>query len=260
MSERSTRGQRLAAGRQHLARLGQPVEDTPGSRRLEGGIVHRRLQALRLRHGRRHRRIRFRHPALRLRQAGHRALHAGLIRVQLAAADEPLVDQALGALQRLAGQRHIGLRLAHPGPRFIDGLPRLRHLRLLLPQLGAQVVGIQPRHHRPRLDHVALVRPQLRQPPGNLGRHIHLGRLQPPVPGRQPRRQAGRTLLIEEIPACCGQHQKKAKNQNLPQTPAVHTSPDWLLTDWSLLRRNYRPAIRGGLRWIKFMGVDPVLL
>ncbi len=156
------------------------------------------------------------HPALRLIHPGHRAFHAGLVGIQLAPADEALLDQTLGTLQRLAGQRHIGTRLAHPGLRLLNRLARLRYLRLGGPQLGAQIVGIQPRHHRPRLDRVALMRPQLRQPPGNLGRNIHLNRLQPPVPGRKPGRQTRRALLIEEIPACCGQRQKKCKNQNLP--------------------------------------------
>ena len=91
-------GQRLAAGRQHLAGF-RAVEHAPliGAFRLVSFSVARRLSTSRSPlppH-------RLGDPALRLRHAGHRAFHAGLVAIQLVALMKPRLDQFLGALQVL---------------------------------------------------------------------------------------------------------------------------------------------------------------
>ena len=167
MSDRSTSVSALPPACEHLARLGQPVEHAAGDRRFQRGIVQRRLQTIDPRLRCCHRRIGLGHAALRLCHAGHGAFHAGLICIELVARNETAPDQFLGTLQRLAGQRGVSLRLAHPGPRLIHGPLRLDHLRLRRPQLGTQIIGIESGKHRPGIDpispHADPTRPAARQ-------------------------------------------------------------------------------------------------
>lgn len=175
---------------------------------------------------RRHRRLGFGDPAGCLRHASHRPFHAGLVAIELVARNETAADQFLGALQGLAGQRCIGLRLAHPGPRFIHRLLRLHHLRLGSPQLGAQIVGIEPPDHRARLDPVPLARPKLSQAPGDLGGNIDFSRLQAAVARGKTGGKPGRAMLVNVIGPSGKHRQSEHPKDKIANAHQVHKPPN----------------------------------
>ena len=128
--------------------------------------------------------------------------------------------------QGLAGQRCIGLRLAHPGPRFIHRLLRLHHLRLGSPQLGAQIVGIEPPDHRARLDPVPLARPKLSQAPGDLGGNIDFRCLQAAITRGKAGGKPGRAMLVNVISPSGKHRQSEHPKDKIANAHQVHKPPN----------------------------------
>ncbi len=135
------------------------------------------------------------------------------------------LDQRLGAGEALLRRCQLGLALrhhglgggllavplGHQGGRGELGVLRLPHLGLGLGQLGLEHLGIHPRDDLAGLHEVALVDQDLRHPPGELGRDVHLGGLDAPVAAGESLAQAGRSRYVcqASAPAEHGRHQHR---------------------------------------------------
>ena len=216
----------LATSRQHFPRLCHAVLHAAVARRLEQAVVDIRLEPGDAGLGRLDGRLRLDYlgtPGLdrRLRRnhlracRGQRrlgALQGRPIVIELLLRQGIALDQRLGTGEALLRRCQLGLALRHHGlgsallalalghqrGRGELGVLRLAHLSLGLGQLRLEHLSIHPRDDFAGLDEVALVDLDLGDPPGKLGRHVHLGGLDASVAAGESLAQAGRSRYLPD--------------------------------------------------------------
>ena len=199
-SPKVDQGEDLAAAAQHLALLGQPVEDSTLDAGFEGHVVDPRLDLRRLGLGR------FDRPLGRVKPCPlaveRRAASLGqslldvviLARRGLAGEEAALsFELDLGQLELAVSLDDVGLDLEGLGLLLGDSRLGSRQLRL-------ECDGIHLGHDLTGMDHVPLVDEDRLHPARLLGRHVHLDRFNPPIARGKPGRQRVQSGLVE-LPA-----------------------------------------------------------